>query len=61
MRNFKYANSKYFFIILDDGQTCDLAYEMFECVSEKIDEVCIIIFKKYTQRNFDLIILFDIF
>jgi len=24
----------------DDGQTCDLAYEMFECVSEKIDENC---------------------
>ncbi|XP_050539753.1 general odorant-binding protein 70 isoform X2 [Daktulosphaira vitifoliae] len=24
----------------DDGQTCDLAYEMFECVSEKIDESC---------------------
>uniref|UniRef100_A0A2S2P0L6 Uncharacterized protein n=1 Tax=Schizaphis graminum TaxID=13262 RepID=A0A2S2P0L6_SCHGA len=24
----------------DDGQTCDLAYEMFECVSEKIEENC---------------------
>uniref|UniRef100_A0A2S2Q9A7 Uncharacterized protein n=1 Tax=Sipha flava TaxID=143950 RepID=A0A2S2Q9A7_9HEMI len=24
----------------DDGQTCDLAYEMFECVSAKIDENC---------------------
>lgn len=31
------------FLNLDDGQTCDLAYEMFECVSEKIDEVCIIL------------------
>lgn len=29
------------FQFLDDGQTCDLAYEMFECVSQKIDEVCI--------------------
>jgi len=28
-----------FCLILDDGQTCDLAYEMFECVSEKIEEV----------------------
>jgi len=32
----------------DDGQTCDLAYEMFECVSEKIDENCGVENKAYT-------------
>lgn len=25
----------------DGGQVCDLAYEMFDCVSDKIDQVSI--------------------
>lgn len=27
------------FFVTDGGQICDLAYEMFDCVSDKIDQV----------------------